>query len=445
MLVSATDELINFVQQLDCNLLPDSVISQARRCVLDLLGVAIAGSRTEMSRVSTRFAHDQFAPGNATLIGSPSRLSEVGATWVNGICASALDMDDGHRRAMGHPGAAVIPAALAVAETTGASGGEFLASVVAGYEIATRVSIAMLPSYRAGRYSTGIWGGFGSVAAAGKLLRLNKRTFQDALGIMAAHGPFPPGGDFVHESMVKEVIGWAGMVGCSSVLMAREGFAGPEDVLDRSGRYDTSQLVQNLGEDYAILRIYFKPYASCRWSHPAIDGVLRLAGEHGLHLEEVEEIRVEGFQPMTMLCDYRPVTPVAAQYSIPFSVALALSRGRIGPDELTEANLQDPELLGLAQKVMVSVDPELDQLFPEKTAIRLTLQTSRGDFTTTVEYPKGDPGNPLSDAELAEKFRWLTAEIVGEKKSRELKEAVDHLEQMDNVKHLAQLLAFCPT
>jgi 2-methylcitrate dehydratase PrpD len=136
---------------------------------------------------------------------------------------------------------------------------------------------------------------------------------------------------------------------------------------------------------------------------------------------------------------------VSAQYSIPFSIALALSRGRIGPGELTEANLQDPELLELAQKVMVSVDPELDRLFPEKTAIRLTLHTSRGNFTTTVESPKGDPGNPLSDVELAEKFRWLTAEVVGEKKSRELKEAVDHLEQMDNVKHLAQLLAFYPT
>jgi 2-methylcitrate dehydratase PrpD len=445
MPVSVTDELINFVQHLDYNLLPDSVISQARRCVLDLLGVAIAGSRTEMSRVSMRFAHDQFAPGNATLIGSPSRLSEVGATWANGICASALDMDDGHRRAMGHPGAAVIPTALAVAETTGASGAEFLASVVAGYEIATRVSVAMLPNYRSGRYSTGIWGGFGSVAAAGKLLRLDKRTFQHALGIVAAHGPFPPGGDFVHESMVKEVIGWAGMVGCSSVFMAREGFAGPEDVLDRSGRYDKTQLVQKLGEDYAILRNYFKPYASCRWSHPAIDGVLKLAGEHGLRLEEIEEICVEGFQPMTMLCDYRPLTTVAAQYSIPFSVALALSRGRIGPGELTEANLQDPELLGLAQRVQVSVDPELDQLFPEKTAVRLTLQTSRGNFAMTVEYPKGDPGNPLSDAEQAEKFRWLTAEIVGEKKSKELKEAVDHLEQMDDVKHLTQLLAFCPT
>jgi len=440
--VSATDELIAFVQDLDYTLLPDDVVSQARRCVLDLLGVAIAGSRTRMAGLSTRFACRQFGPGNVTLIGFLVRLGEVGATWVNGICASALDMDDGHRLAMGHPGAAVIPTALAIAETTGASGRDFLTAVVAGYEMAVRISISRIPDYKAHHYSTGIWGGLGSVAAAGKLLKFDRRTFQHALGIAAAHGPFPPGGAFVHDSMVKEVIGWAGVVGCSSAFLAREGFAGPEDVVDRSGRYDTAQLVENLGREYAILKTYFKPYASCRWSHSAIDGVLELAREYGLRPEEVEEIHVEGFRETTMLCDYAPVTTVAAQYSIPFSVALTLSRGRIGPGELTEANLRDQELLQLAQRVRVSVDPELDRLFPEKTVARVTIHTARGAFTTTVEYPRGNPENPLSDAELAEKFRSLTAEVVGEERSAELEVAVDHLEQMDNVKHLAELLAF---
>jgi 2-methylcitrate dehydratase PrpD len=213
-------------------------------------------------------------------------------------------------------------------------------------------------------------------------------------------------------------------------------------MLDRSGRYDTAQLVENLGREYAILKTYFKPYASCRWSHSAIDGVLELAREHGLRPEEVEEIHVEAFQEATRLCDDAPVTTVAAQYSIPFSVALALSRGRIGPGELTEANLRDQELLQLAQRVRISVDPELDQLFPEKTVARVTIHTGRGTFTTTVEYPRGNPENPLSDAELAEKFRSLTAEVVGEERSAEMEVAVDHLEQMDNVKRLAELLAF---
>jgi 2-methylcitrate dehydratase PrpD len=329
-----------------------------------------------------------------------------------------------------------------VAETTRANGRDFLTAVVAGYEVAVRVSVSMRPDYRAGRYSTGIWGGFGSVAAVGKLLKLDQRTFQDALGVFAAHGPSPPGGDFLHESMVKESIAWAGATGCASALLARQGFAGPSDALDRSRRYDPNQLVKGLGGEYAILRTYFKPYASCRWSHPAIDGVLALLKDNHLRLEEIKEIHIEGFQPITMLVDYTPASTVAAQYSIPFSVALALSHGGIGPGELTEAKLRDARLLELAGKVKVSVDPELDRLFPEQTAMRATLRTQQGDFTTTVEYPKGDPANPLSDAELEEKFYGLTVEVMGEERSRGLKEAVEHLHQMEDIKDLAQLLAF---
>lgn len=437
---SATDQLITFVQNLEFDRLPNRVIWQAKRCVLDLLGVAIAGCQTEMARVGARFARHQFGPGNASLIGAHFRLCETGATWVNSVCASALDMDDGHRRAAGHPGAAVIPAALAMAETSGSSGADFLTAVVAGYEAAIRVSVAMLPDYRAGRFSTGIWGGYGSVAAAGKLLKLDRQAFQDALGITGFHGPSPPGDSFMHDSMVKETIGWASVAGCAAALLAREGFAGPEDTLEKSKRYDTADLVKELGQDYAILKVYFKPYASCRWSHPAIDGALKLVTNNSLRLEEIREIHVAAFQPVTMLCDYTPTTTVAAQYSIPFSLALALKHGRIGPAELTEANLRDPELLTLAQKVQVSVDPELDRLFPEQTAIRVMLRTKHEDLTATVEYPKGDPHNPLSDAELGAKFEWLTAEVLGPDKSTQLKRTIDHLEQIENLRDLTELL-----
>ncbi len=440
--MSATDELIAFVQNTDHSRLPSDVIAQAKRCVLDLLGAAIAGRNTEMAEASLRFAASQFASGDATLIGSRVTLSEVGATWFNGICASALDLDDGHRLAMGHPGAVVIPTALAIAETIGASGAEFLAAIALGYEVAVRISVARMPDYKADHYSTGIWGAPGSVVAAGKLLGFDEQMFQHGLGIAIAHGPFPPAGPVVLEGMVKEAIGWAGLVGCSAALLAREGFAGCEDMLDRSGRYDAEQLSKGLGREYAILNVYFKPYASCRWAHPAIDGVLEILRGHGLEADQIEEVHVEGFQQLRKLCNYAPDTTVAAQYSVPFSLALALSHGRIGPGELTEASLQDAELRGLAQRVRVSVDPDLDRLFPEKTASRVTVRTSRGSFTVTVEYPRGNPENPLSDAELAEKFLWLAADTAGEERSRELVAAVGHLEWMHNVKHLTELLAF---
>jgi 2-methylcitrate dehydratase PrpD len=200
-------------------------------------------------------------------------------------------------------------------------------------------------------------------------------------------------------------------------------------------------LVAGLGEPYAIEKTYFKPYASCRWSHPPIDGVLQLANKHGLRLDEIREIEVSGFRQMAMLDEYAPTSTVAAQYSVPFAVALALAHGGIGPQELTAANLVNSELLALARKVKLSVDPELDGLFPAQTAARIRIHSARGTFETLVEYPKGNPENPLSDAEMEAKFARLTAEIVGKTRSRELKEMIEQLDRLDDIRRLTKLLA----
>ena len=267
--MSATARLVAFVRDLDPDALPAATLQHAARCVLDLIGVAIAGAPTPMAAISARFAHEQFAAGNATVIGSTKALTVTGATWVNGAYASALDMDDGNRMAMGHPGASVIPAALAIAEQTGASGREFLAALVAGYEVAVRASAARVPWYKDKMYSTGIWGVFGATAAAGKLLGFDEATLQSALGTAGSHGAFPPGGLQSNHAMVKETIAWSGMTGVCAALLARDGFLGPADFLDYSGRWDTSALVAGLGDPgrFAILDTYFKPYAVCRWAH----------------------------------------------------------------------------------------------------------------------------------------------------------------------------------
>lgn len=440
--MSATVELIDFVLALDAARVPAAVLRQSRRCVLDFLGVALAGSRTCMAQVSARWALQQFKAGDATVIGSPRKLTSTGATWINGISATALDLDDGHRLAMGHPGAAVIPTALAVAEAIGANGEALLAAIVAGYELAVRVSGARQPRFKERQYATGIWGGFGAVAAAAKLLDVDVDTFQHAIGINLTHGPFPPSGAYTNESMTKEGIGWSGMAGCAAALLAQQGFEGPRDALDQSGRYEIHQLVEGLGADYAILHVYFKPHASCRWSHPAIDGVLELLDQRRVEAHEVERVRIEGFYEVTRLVDYAPSTTIGAQFSIPFCVALALLYKRVGPAELAEANLRNLQVLDLARKVEVEKDPELDRRFPEQTVTRVTLCTNRGNFTTLVEYPKGNPENPMSDAELVEKFRSLAVDVAGEERAVAVKRAVDRLDQMEDVGDLTEYLAF---
>lgn len=441
--MSATGKLVSFVCQLDANALPAPVLDQAVRCVLDLVGVAIAGISTPMAQISARFAHEQFASGNATVIGSRSPLSVTGATWVNGAYASALDMDDGHRMAMGHPGASVIPAALAIAERTGASGREFLAALVAGYEVAVRASAARVPWYKDKMYSTGIWGVFGATAAAGKLLEFDEAMLQSALGTAGSHGPFPPGGLQSNHAMVKEVIAWSGMTGVSAALLAQQKFIGPADFLDYSARWDTSVLVAGLGDldESAILQTYFKPYAVCRWAHPSVDGALELKHRHDLRIDEIETIQVETFWEVTRLANDRPSNAIAAQFSIQFALAVALLYDRIGPAEVSDAHIRDPAILELARKVQVSVDDALDRQFPAKTMARVTIHTPRGNFATTIEYPRGNPENPLSDAELEAKFRLLTQDLISAERSQKLRSAILDLPEAKDVLALTRLLS----
>ena len=353
-------------------------------------------------------------------------------------------MDDGNRMAMGHPGASVIPAALAIAEQTGASGKVFLAALVAGYEVAVRASAARVPWYKDKMYSTGIWGVFGATAAAGKLLGFDEATLQSALGTAGSHGAFPPGGLQANHAMVKEAIAWSGMTGVSAALLARQDFLGPADFLDYSGRWDTSALVAGLGDPgrFAILDTYFKPYAVCRWAHPSVDGVLELKHRHDLRIDEIESIQVETFWEVTRLANCEPSNTIAAQFSIQFALAVALLFDRIGPAEVSDAHVHDPAILSLARKVEVSVDDALDRQFPAKTMARVTIRTRRGDFRTTVEYPRGNPENPLSDAELEAKFRSLTGDLISEERSRELRTAILDLPNAKDVLALTQLLRY---
>ncbi len=442
--MSATGELVSFVRRLDPAHIADAALHQGCRCVLDLLGVAIAGTRTPMAQISAQFAFEQFASGKCTVFGARRPLGVTGAAWVNCNAASALDLDDGHRLAMGHPGATVIPSALAVAESTGASGREFLAAIIAGYEIAVRASVARVPWYKERMYSSGIWGVFGATVAAGKLLGFDQATLQSAIGNAGSHGPFPPGGLQANHAMVKEVIGWAGMTGCASALLAAEGFLGPEDLLDYSGRWETAQLLDGLGDPsrYAILRTYFKPYAVCRWAHSSVDGVLDLLERHGLQAGDIRQIRVETFEEVTRLVNYAPRNAIAAQFSIPFALAIAVLHRRIAPEDVSEANLRLPEILNLARKVEVVVDPDIDAQFPAKTIARVTIVTGKGPVQTTVEYPRGNPENPLSDDALAAKFRRLAAPVIGQQSCESLLATIRDLPHAPDVTALTRPLAF---
>src|SRR4029453_4417777 len=180
----------------------------------------------------------------------------------------------------------------------------------------------------------------------------------------------------------------------------------------------------------------------CRWSHAAVDAVLELKHRHQLRIEEIETIHVETFWEVTRLANDQPSNTIAAQFSVQFALAVALLHDRIGPDEVSDAHIQDPAILSLARKVQVSVDDALDRQFPAKTMARVTIHAHRGDYGTTIENPRGNPENPLGNAELEGKFQLLTQDLLSEERSQKLRTAILDLPDAKNVLALTQLLRY---
>lgn len=382
----------------------------ARRCVLDVLGAAAAGFDTPSAEALRRVVRRCFRDGAASIWFGPEKLPGPAAAACNSGAASALDVDDGHREAAGHPGSAVIPAALAVAEETGASGEDFLAAVVLGYEIGIRVAtardFAVLDTL-----STGRWAAYGVAAAACRLLGLTSSQTADALAISGVLSPglSAAGYSALMGNHVKEGIPWAVLTGLLAVNLAGEGFSGPTDILDHPGYFDALRIRQDLGRTFAIERTYFKPYACCRWIHSALDALLALMDDHQLSAQSIERVDIHTFsRALKLNNDTAPSTMEAAQYSLPFCLAVAAIRGKDVLLPMKAALLKDSQLSAWEARVVLHRDEAMDALFPERAAARVCVSTAIGSFEKTVLDPLGDPANPMSDAMLERKFRRLS-------------------------------------
>jgi len=178
----------------------------------------------------------------------------------------------------------------------------------------------------------------------------------------------------------------------------------------------------------------------CRWAHAAIDGALELKHRHDLRIDDIETIDVASFWEITRLANCEPSNTIAAQFSIQFALAVALRYDRVTPAEVTDAQIRDPAILALARKVRVAVDDELDRAFPAKTIARVTIRAAGRDYSTTVEYPLGNPENPLGDDELDAKFELLATDVIGSERARRLRATIRGLPEANDVLALARLL-----
>ncbi|MBM3585406.1 MAG: MmgE/PrpD family protein [Alphaproteobacteria bacterium] len=407
--------------------LPADVAHQARRCLLDLVGVWAGGRTTELSRIIHDHAARMFGVGQgagARLAFDGRRVSAAGAAMAGGMTIDSIDAHDGHRLTKGHAGVAVLPAILGFADDGRPIDGEgLLAALVVGYELAVRAGIALhasVPDY----HTSGAWSAVACAALGARLMGLDRERTRHAIGIAEYHGPRSQMMRCIdYPTMLKDGSGWGAMAGVSAAYLAADGFTGAPAVTVEEPAL--ANLWSDLGSRWRIMELYFKTYPVCRWAQPAVEAALSVGRGHGLTPADIDRIEVVTFHEGTRLANRWPGSTEEAQYSLPFPVAAALAHGRVGAAEVTGVGLTDPTVLALADAITLAESADYNARFPAERWAHVAVTTKDGRrLVSAPATARGDPEAPLSDREVADKFDAYAAPVFGARRARVVAEAI---------------------
>jgi 2-methylcitrate dehydratase PrpD len=418
--------------------LPKEAIHHAKRAVIDWYASLLPGSRVAPAVQLEQALADELDHGRARLA-SGRRATVRAAALINGSAAHAVEFDDIWRNAVYHPGAPVIAAALAVAQSRNATGEEFLRAVIVGYEISTRIGEAVMPSHYKYWHTTGTVGCFGAAAAAATLLGCTREQFMNAIGTV---GTFAAGLQqaFRSEANSKPLhAGRAAEAGVLAALAAARGVTGVHDMLEgevgfgqaMSVNPDWSKATEALGTRYNITQVTFKNHGCCGHTFPSLDAVIELRNRHQLAPKDIAKVRIATYQGgLDVVDNFEPEGDYQAKFSLPYVVAHALIHGSVRINAFEPDRLNDRELRALMKKIELKADPELSKSFPRQRAARVEIETVDGrKLSHFQETRKGDPELPLTDAELNDKFLELAAPVVGKAPAQALLDRLWALEK----------------
>jgi 2-methylcitrate dehydratase PrpD len=438
------DKLCRFILDTDYSCLPEDVVSQVKRCIIDWLGVAIGGSKEPCVKIGKEIINELGGEPQATLPVFGMKTSVTNCALVLGIMSHALDYDDTHAGTLIHPSAPILSALLPIAEWRGLSGRSFIEAYAIAYDVAIRAGLALGQShYARGWHSTSTLGHLGSTAGVGKLLGLKESQIINALALASTQA-----GGFRHVfgSMGKPFHpGRAASDGIMAALLAEKGFTCSREALDGdkgffsifTGNAGMEKLVDGLGREFKVLENSFKAHASCLLTHPTIDALLRIRGEKGFHIEGIEEVfcRVSRFC-LDAAGKREPRNGLEGKFSIYFCSALALIEGRAGEEQFSDSMVMRKDICELSRKVTAKVDQSM-----KETEAHVSIRMKDGYYLEAmVDTPKGDPKNPLTDQELREKFYSLVRPVLSEDKAKRIIEIV---EKLDEEKDLKELVSNC--
>ena len=445
---------------------PQDVLDTAKHCLSDWVGIGIYGSLSPWSQVARDIVREHGGREEATILVDGLKVPAHNAALANGIMALSYDISDTFLETALHPSCGVIAAALATAERVRADGKALLTSIVAGYEITSRLARALnKPPKRVasskGFESNAMIPSFGATVAAGKLLGLNQDQMSNALGLCSCS---LTGGLIEYLLDGNWTYRWnggrAGHDGVLNTLMAQKGFFGPHAVFegqwDDKGRYGilnaftgsietAEELTRDLGQQWHLKGIGFKYYACCHYIHGFTNGVLDIMKGNRIAPEQIEEItcylpHMTLFLAVPKRIKYKPANLTVAQWSLPFCLATAVMDGHLlhPADQFSEERLNDATVLGLAQRVKGVLNEELDELVREQNILRspfkLTLKDGR-DYEGSCDC-KGFPYNPLTQEEVANKFNTLVSPILGEDRTKNLFSTLERVKETGDITSL---------
>ncbi len=431
---------------------PDAVY-QAKRFLLDSIGCALGGYQQHDVTIALAVLNEIAGRGKATVIGSGQQMDAVSASLANALMIRCMDYNDIYwKQDPSHP-SDIFPAAIACCERAGSDGRELIVGLVLGHEFEMRLCEAAFPGIRERGWHHATLTAFVSPMVAARMLHLSAAEMQHAIGISASARATLGAVTAGKLTMMKNTVDpMATQSGVLAALLAEKGYTGPEHVIDgKEGwvhcfgpEWKLNILTDGLGDSWRITQCGMKAFPTEALTHTPISAVLALVKGNGLCPDEIANVHIRttarGADILSDPSKYDPHTKETADHSLPYVIAAAIAERQVTPLQFTRGKIMDPVIRAQLRKVQVVADPEIEKVFPALQRVIVRIHTVDGrEFTKQLDYPKGDPRNPLTDKEIEEKFEALAEPVMSPDGRRRAMDAIWNLEKQSSVTELMKL------
>jgi len=440
--LSYLQELAAFACRTRLAELPPQVVERTRWLVADSLPVIAAGM--QQPEMQALLKHG-FRSGRSWVIGTGKRADCLDAALLNGTAGTWLELNEGNLIAKGHPGIQVVPAALALAQESGASGEALLIAVAVGYEVSSRISRAA--QMKIAVHPHGTWGTLGAALAAARLKGFDEPRMLELINVASTMGMATSRQTLLDGATVRNIFtGHSGYMGLTAARLVECGFTGEHDspaaiygkVL--ADGFDPARAAENLGREWILTQGYFKLQPTGRYVHSAIDALEDLLSRSGkLESARIERIDVKAYRLAAMLREQRVASSFGARFSVPFALATILVHGRSSLEAFEQAAVDNPNIQALAARVHVQEEPSYTARYPAEQPVDLRIAMSGGQVHEgRCTITKGEPSKPHSPDELTAKFMQLGAPLWGEAVTRRLLQRCLTIEKTPDLSRFAE-------